>query len=526
MAHLLALAPLDVWLRMLHRADPVAPRCWPRLGFILFTSFVGTVITAHERLLWFVWGVLPVGRARQRAHAPEVVVILGYYRSGTTHLQNLLGCDRRLRTPRWSQCLVGQGYRLAWFLVRLLLVPFLGRTRPQDRVGFGPAWPGEDDFALATWGGCSSIAGRHVFPANRDRWQQWHTLEGLGERDLSRWRTLTRRFVYKVTRGRADRPVVLKSPSHTARVAQLDRLFEGRVRFIHIVREPEPVIESNVRLFHALRNHALQPLPPVQSIRETIVEEYADTERRAFDELGAIDANRWSRVRFDDLRNDPMGTLAAVYDTMGLGFDDRAQRAVRAYMGSLGTYRNSQAPIELGSPTPREREVCAQLRARTGLDQSGRPPRATEYAPRRPASVWRGVLGAMGTSMICWGAWIVLVAALVQLGSESRHVALAWPIGACIGIGAHACSGRGTRSLGVLCALLTPVVVITALFPISVIIWDWDRENGFHYWWLNNWLNVKQALSGSSSRIVLILGMLSAYRHASERGPIVPGHNQ
>ena len=50
-SHLLALAPLDVWLRMLSRADGVRPRYWPRLAFVLFTSFVGPVISVHERLL-------------------------------------------------------------------------------------------------------------------------------------------------------------------------------------------------------------------------------------------------------------------------------------------------------------------------------------------------------------------------------------------------------------------------------------------------------------------------------------------
>ncbi|MEX0876301.1 MAG: hypothetical protein WD114_02480, partial [Phycisphaerales bacterium] len=42
-AHLLALAPLDVWIRLLHRSRSVPPRYWPRMVFVLFTSFVGTV---------------------------------------------------------------------------------------------------------------------------------------------------------------------------------------------------------------------------------------------------------------------------------------------------------------------------------------------------------------------------------------------------------------------------------------------------------------------------------------------------
>ena len=523
-SHLLALAPLDVWFAMLGRADGVHPRFWPRLAFVLFTSFVGTVTSVHERVLWRLWWLHPLNRQVLDQHKPRVVVILGYYRSGTTHLQNLLACDRRVVTPRWYQCLAGQGYLLAWTVIRVMLVPFLGRTRPQDSVGFGPEWPGEDDFALGTWGGCSSIAGRHVFPQNRRLWQGWHALEGLNSAQLATWRTLTKRFVFKITRRKKGRLVVLKSPSHTARVAELDRLFEGRVHFVHLVREPGAVIDSNVRMFHALRNHALQELPDVQEIRDGVVAEYQMTERLCAEQLDALGDRQWVRVRFDDLRNDPMGTLGSVYAAMGTDFDARAQDAVRAYLGSLGSYRNEKEAIELGDVGEREQGVCEEMRERYGLGEPARQAKPVEYRPRASSKVVRGFIGALGMAMACWGGWLLLVAGLTATGSQSRMVALVWPIGAFIGIGARRASGgRGTRALGVWSGVLTLVLVVTVLFPISVIIWNWAADDGFDAWWYHNWRNVKQALSGTSSIVLVVLGTLSAYRHASDDGPIVPG---
>jgi hypothetical protein len=523
-AHLLALAPLDVWLRMLGRADGVRPRYWPRLAFVLFTSFVGTVISVHERVLWWAWSKVPQNRRLLDQHSPQVIVVLGYYRSGTTHLQNLLACDERFVTPRWYQCLAGQGYVLAWSIVRVLLVPFLGRTRPQDRVGFGPAWPGEDDFALATWGGCSSIAGRHVFPRNRDRWQGWHALEGLDEKQLGAWRSLTRRFVFKLTRGKRDRIVVLKSPSHTARVGELDRLFGGRVRFVHLVREPGSVIDSNVRMFHALRNHALQDLPGVQAIRDGVVEEYDETERTCSKELAGIDPSRWVRVRFKDLRGDPMGTLGKVYSGLGLELDESARAGIVAYLGSLGSYSSERAAIELGEASDRERDVCAAMNERYGLGAPAVAGKPIEYVPRSDARAARGALAAMAMAGACWCAWLVLVAGLTAAGAQMRLVALVWPAGALIGIAARkAAGGRGSRWLGVWSGLLTLGVVVTVLFPVSVVIWNWAKDDGFDAWWYHNWRNVWQALSGTSSIVLVVLGVLSAYRHASEDGPIVPG---
>ncbi|MFG0314492.1 MAG: sulfotransferase, partial [Phycisphaerales bacterium] len=471
-----------------------------------------------------VWSKVPQNRRLLEQHAPQVIVVLGYYRSGTTHLQNLLACDERFVTPRWYQCLAGQGYVLAWSIVRVLLVPFLGRTRPQDRVGFGPAWPGEDDFALATWGGCSSIAGRHVFPRNRERWQGWHALDGIDEKQLGAWRSLTRRFVFKLTRGKRDRIVVLKSPSHTARVGELDRLFGGRVLFVHLVREPGSVIDSNVRMFHALRNHALQDLAGVQEIRDGVVEEYDETERRCSEELAGIDSSRWVRVRFKDLRGDPMGTVGKVYSGLGLELDESARAGIAGYLGSLGSYASERAAIELGEITDRERDVCAAMSERYGLGAPAAQGKPIEYVPRSDARVARGALAAVAMAGACWCAWLVLVAGLTAAGAQMRLVALVWPAGALIGIAARqAAGGRGTRWLGVWSGLLTLAVVVTVLFPVSVVIWNWAKDDGFDAWWYHNWRNVWQALSGTSSIVLVVLGVLSAYRHASEDGPIVPG---
>lgn len=524
MAHILALAPLDVWVGMLRRSGGVHPRYWPRLAFVLFTSFVGTVCTMHDRLLWMFYGVHPHGRELVARHKPRVVVIVGYYRSGTTHLHNLMSCDRRFVTPRWYQCLAGQGYWLGWNVMRVLLVPFLGRTRPQDSVGFGPEWPGEDDFALATWGGCSSIAGRHVFPDAWDDWKRWHDLEGLSDTERDRWRRLTKRFVYKLTRGRTKRVVLLKAPSHTARIAELDRLFAGRVQFVHLVREPGAVIDSNVRMMHALRNHALQALPDVQTIRDRIVEEYDATERKCIEELAMLDSSRHVRVRFKDLRSDPMGTLGTIYNGLGMEFAEEAKHGTRAYLGSLGIYSAERELIDLGHATDDEHRICDEMSARYGLSAPARVGKPVEYTPRTEARVIRGLLGALSVAMMCWGAWLVLVAGLTATGAQMRLVALVWPVGALIGFGARRASGgRGTRLLGLVAAVLTLIVVVTVLFPVSVIIWNWARDDGFDAWWYHNWRNVRQALSGTSSIVLVVLAMLTAYRHASEDGPIVPG---
>ena len=128
--------------------------------------------------------------------------------------------------------------------------------------------------------------------------------------------------------------------------------------------------------------------------------------------------------------------------------------------------------------------------------------------------------------MMCWGAWVLLVGGIHALDDDirMRMVVLVWLCGALIGLGARRSSGgRGTRGLGLWCAGLTLVTVVTVLFPVSVINWNWAADDGMAMWLKHNWLNVWQGLSGTSSMVLVVLAMLTAYRHASQDGPIVPG---
>ncbi|MEX0876628.1 MAG: sulfotransferase, partial [Phycisphaerales bacterium] len=498
---------------------------WPRMVFVLFTCFVGTVCTVLERvLLWFV----RMRRFRHDPrieHEPGVVVILGYYRSGTTHLHNLMACDPRFVTPRWHQCLAGQGFWIGWSVVRFLLVPFLGSTRPQDGVGFGPDWPAEDDFALATWGLCSPIPGRLVFPSGWEDWQRWHDLENLTDKEKLRWRSLTAMLVWKLTRGRnRHRRVLLKTPSHTSRVAEIERLCRGNVRFVHLVRPPRAVIDSNVRMHEALSSHLLEDAPDVQTLRDRIVEEYAATEDKCTRELEAIEQSRVTRIRYQDLRADGPGTLETVYTRLGLGWDERTNTEVRDYLSSLGAYSSDREPMDLGEVTDHERELCQEMTLRYGLDEPTVEARPVEPAEREPAKVRRGAMVAVATMAACWGLWLLFVWVYKSMiTNNTRAVPLVWVFGAAIGLCARWASGRGTRGLGILCAALTVFMVVTVLFPVSVINWNWAAEHGTRAWLYHNWKNAYYGLQGSSSIVMIVLGSITAYKHASADGPRPPG---
>ncbi len=532
-AHILALAPIDVWVRMLIRSGGVKPRYWVRLGFILVTSLVGTIATVHERV------VLSVVRRRRFGAEPRIerptIVILGYYRSGTTHLHNLMSCDDRLITPRWYQCLAGQGFVLGWSILRFALVPFLGSTRPQDSVGFGPNWPAEDDFAMSTWGMCSSIPGRFIWPSQWDDWKRWHGLEGLSEKELHRWRSLMAMFIWKLTRGKnREKTVLLKTPSHTARVGELDRLC-GRPLFVHIVRDPKAVIDSNVRLHLSLTNHLLEDAPDVQTIRDRIVEEYAQTEKKVVAELNALDdermmTKRFVRVRYQDLRADEIGTIERIYNTLGMRgvwWNAEVEGAIRKYLGALGTYANKNEQVDLGEPSAQEIEVCEQMREWYYHDTPPAEVVEIEHQPLPHPKTWRGIGAAMLVGLGCTLGWIGLVWMIHTAWDDARMrlIPLIWIIGALIGLGAERASGIGSRRLGIGAAAITLLVVFAVGFPISVINYNFASApyNTTDEWFYHNAKYAYEGIRSVASLVYIVLGAMTAYRLASVSGPAAPG---
>ncbi|MYD87157.1 MAG: sulfotransferase, partial [Acidobacteria bacterium] len=228
--HMFALAPLRVWLRLLREHGGVAPRRRGALARILLTSL----------------GTLPLRLAESAIHGRRVrrtpietppVMILGYGRSGTTHLHNLLVCD-----PDHAGVTTYQAIAPACCLVgRRFLEPLIARQlpakRPMDNMDVSLDLPQEEEIAIA---GLSHQSFLHhlSFPrAARRCYDRYAAMQGLTPREIERWERTYLDVVRKATVIAGGRRLVLKSPSNLARVPHILRLFPG-AKFVHIVRNP------------------------------------------------------------------------------------------------------------------------------------------------------------------------------------------------------------------------------------------------------------------------------------------------
>jgi hypothetical protein len=514
---------VDTWLRLLAAARfRVRPAYWPRLAAVLWTSLLGTAVTLPERLalapvLWFRFARGPLAGALR--DGPPVLVVLGYYRSGTTHLHYLLSCDPRFVTTRWHQVASPAGWWGSWTLLRAAMVPLTPNTRPQDEVAFGPDWPAEDDFALAGWAGASALPGRFVFPATRAKARDWHLLDKLSPREHARFARTLAAFCWKLTRpaGR-HRRLLLKTPSHTARVRALRAVFGDRVRFVHITRDPEAVVRSNVVMAERLERFLLQDGPDAQTTRREIVDELEATERAFLEQSADLPPERLARLRYEDLTADPVAELRRVYAQLDLGWTAETELRVRAYLAGVAEYRPDTRPgakaAGLGL-TEAERAACERVRAMTAFDRPAAPStpfeRTGTTVPAAGHTRRAAYLAAPAVTLIGFAAWMLAA----QLTADRVDFAV-WLLGGLVGFASLRAAGRGSNALGLWAAAWVLLAAAAAVYPLPEISSGWI---GVH-----RWRAIRTAYGSLNNTWVWIaLGTLTTWRLASRRHLGPPG---
>lgn len=546
--HFMAFAPLDAWWRLLtqDRAfSKIPPRYALRILGGLAISTFATALTLPERLL-----LAPILRSRfsnspspspphpltpltsSPAHAASpILIVLGYYRSGTTHLHYLLSCDSGFVTPRWYQMLMPQGFALSWGLLRYFLVPFLSSTRPQDDVAYGSEYPAEDDFGICNWSVTGTMPGRMVLPGCWDYYSRFHTLEGLTPAERERFLRTQHGLTWKLQALSPRRGVLFKSPSHTARVRALIDLYGDRVKFIHLHRDPTPVLRSNVAMHRRFEPFLFQDHPGDAEIRRRIIAEYNATERAFLADAAALpDSGRGviARMRYEDLIADPIAQLRRAYTELSLPFTSDFETRVTAYLDTVRNYRSAAERTKTRSderdqiaPAPEldwMLDAFGHTKSEVGSQKSGlqshplAPPTAplpTSHLPLPP--YLHALLAAL---------WSIALWLLIAYLTANRFDAIIWPVGIAIGLAALKSARRGTLALGLWAGFLTLAVMLAVAYPIS---WITEYRTRSPVPWDHVWLSTRKGLLAWNNIFWVFLGVVTAFRFASREHVRPPG---
>lgn len=186
-----------------------------------------------------------------------------------------------------------------------------------DRGQIATHGPQEDEFALLLLGEPSVYRGfidPRRLPECAEMLQlgKWADASGTGA--LPRWRS----FLRGIAAQTAQRRLLIKSPNHTFRIAQLASWYP-RAQFVWIARHSGEVLASNRRMWRAMHElHALWECPPgaLETWLHASMRECSRVLARCLDELPR---ERLLWVDFEELRAQPRRTLARVLEFAGVG---------------------------------------------------------------------------------------------------------------------------------------------------------------------------------------------------------------
>ena len=296
-------------------------------------------------------------RRRLNAAPPLLppVFILGHWRSGTTHLYNILSKAPRFGfVPPIAAGLPWEFLTLGEWL-KPLLEKQLPETRYIDNIPVAPDSPQEDEIPLANMVDISFFHGVY-FPQRF----AWHFNRGLffdhcSEADIGRWQA---RFLYllrKLALAQPERSMLIKNPVYTARLAMLADLFP-EAKFIHIHRNPYRVFESTKALFRKqLELFALQEWDAA-TVEETLLAGYPRMMERLTRDAAELPEGRFVEIGYDELDTAPLSAIEAIYKGLGLGGYAQDRPRFESYLDSVRGYKkNTYAMRAGGDPRVRER---------------------------------------------------------------------------------------------------------------------------------------------------------------------------
>ncbi len=236
-----------------------------------------------------------------------------------------------LSSPSTFQCFAPSHFRVSEWFFRRFARWLLPGKRPMDNMAAGWDRPQEDEFALLTLG-LPSPYRRMAFPNRVAVDLGYLDFEGVSEDELSRWTETLRGFLLAVSSA-TGRPLVVKSPTHTGRIAQLAKAFP-EARFVHITRDPRELFPSTCRLWRGLDEVQALQRPKDDTIEDYVIECLQRMYKAFHAQRDQIEPHRLIDVRYEDLKRDPVMTLRQIYETLRLSDFESVEPTIRQWVES------------------------------------------------------------------------------------------------------------------------------------------------------------------------------------------------
>ena len=298
-------------IRAITKHYAVEPRY--RMKYALSAGVAGIFsgLNGIERLAWS-------RRIAEFTPGKPPVFIIGFWRSGTTLLHNLMCQDPDAAYTTTFQTVFPNIILTQSFWLKPLVNIFLPAKRPFDNVSMDMDFPQEEEFGMMNMQP-STIYKFFIFPADFERIIEEELFpESLSPENLKLWKEQYSVMIAKAVFNTGGTRFVSKNPCNLARISMIREMYPD-ARFLFIHRNPYQVIESLYQFILSIFPGVQLQDTPADFSRENVVRLYVKLMDHYFSARSILPEETLIELRMDDFVADPAGQLACVYEKFNLG---------------------------------------------------------------------------------------------------------------------------------------------------------------------------------------------------------------
>lgn len=333
--------PLTIWhgmtlsamMRLMGRRPDIHWSRWSRLALMPPLGLYNSVMSGVESLLYR-------RQIEKTAIDQPPVFVLGFWRSGTTLLHNLMCEDPQLVYPNLYQTVFPNHFLLTEGVATRLTSWLVPDSRPMDNVKVNWSTPQEDDVALCILSMLSPYT-LLAFPTDLEDAKRSLFLDQLPAREKKSWQDALMLMLKKITLQHQGKRVVLKSPSHTYRVKVLSEMFPD-AKFVYIYRNPFDVFNSTCHLRRTMIDENTLGKAKYVNLEEDILLLYQMAFEAYERDRKLIPEGNLHEIRYEDLAANPLEELEKVYDGLSLSGFETVKKIIEPQVPQIKRYKKNK----------------------------------------------------------------------------------------------------------------------------------------------------------------------------------------
>ncbi len=283
-------------------------RILPKYYFKVFLTTLIVIIATP----FHIWEqIVYSGKVKKHRFQKTPLFVLGHWRSGTTHLHNLLTKDPRLGFVSTYQSVFPSNLSSKW-LFKTFMKLNMPDKRPTDNIKLNVDYPQEDEFALSNLQS-NAYYNFFYFPEQYNEFfERAVHHKNLSEKEVEKWYNSYDKLLKKALINSGSERITVKNPVNTGRIDKILKLYPD-AKFIFIYRNPVTVFFSTRHFFQNLYPTLWFHEVDNDFIDEMIFETYVKLMELYFKYKSLIPAGNLIEIKFEEFEKNPLIQLENIY---------------------------------------------------------------------------------------------------------------------------------------------------------------------------------------------------------------------